>query len=188
MFRFFKQQQTESDRLIDKRQKKGKFGMKREILLLGDPRLYRVSEPVQKEDCANLLLTVRDLHDTLFDYREKHHAGRAIAAPQIGCMKRLIYMHIEKPVILINPELEFIGEEMITVLDDCMSFPGLLVKVRRYKTAKITFRDPDWEQHTMDLSGDLSELLQHEYDHLDGILATMRAIDNRSFYIKKPEA
>ena len=65
--------------------------------------------------------------------------------------------------------------------DDCMSFPELLVKVRRHAQCTIRFRDLAWNEHRMDLDGDLSELLQHECDHLDGILAVSRAIDGKSF-------
>jgi peptide deformylase len=71
------------------------------------------------------------------------------------------------------------------VMDDCMSFPNLLVKVKRYKKAVIKYKDLEWKDRQMNLEGDLSELLQHEYDHLDGILATMRAIDNKSFFVKE---
>lgn len=67
------------------------------------------------------------------------------------------------------------------VLDDCMSFPGLCVWVRRHKRAILTYTDSDGNEQEMALEGDLSELLQHEYDHLDGILATMRTKDNNSF-------
>jgi len=73
-------------------------------------------------------------------------------------------------------------DEMMEVWDDCMSFPELLVKVKRNKRCKIHYKDLDWKNNV--LEGDLSELLQHEYDHLDGILAVQRAIDNKSFKIK----
>lgn len=69
--------------------------MMQPILLLGDPRLYENSSPVSQEDLPGLPRTVKDLHDTLMAFREKYHAGRAIAAPQIGVPKRLIYMYIE---------------------------------------------------------------------------------------------
>ena len=62
-----------------------------------------------------------------------------------------------------------------------MSFPELLVKVRRHYSLRMHFRDKNWEEQVWDLEGDMAELLQHEYDHLDGILATMRAIDEKSF-------
>ena len=70
---------------------------------------------------------------------------------------------------------------MFKVWDDCMSFPNLLVKVMRHKKLTITFYNLKWQKQTWFLEDDLAELLQHEYDHLDGILATQRAIDQRSF-------
>ena len=158
--------------------------MKREILLLGNEELYQISEPVKPDETETLKSVVQDLHDTLMDFREKYHAGRAIAAPQIGVKKRLLYMFIDKPVVFINPVLEFPDNEMMEVLDDCMSFPNLLVKVMRHKRCRIKYLDMNWKEQVMSLERDLSELLQHEYDHLDGILATMRAIDNKSFVIK----
>lgn len=159
--------------------------MKKEILLLGNEELYQISKPLKKDEIENIKSIVQNLHDTLLDFREKYHAGRAIAAPQIGIKKRLLYMFIDKPVIFINPVLEFPDDEMMEVLDDCMSFPNLLVKVMRHKRCRIKYLDMNWEEQVMSLEGDLAELLQHEYDHLDGILATMRAIDNKSFIIKK---
>ena len=158
--------------------------MKRDILQLGNERLYELSDEVMKEDLSFVKVVVEDLHDTMLDFKKTYGAGRAIAAPQIGIKKRLIYMYIDKPVVFINPVLEFMDEQLMEVLDDCMSFPNLLVKVMRYKRCTIKYKDMEWEDCEMDLEGDLSELLQHEYDHLDGILATMRAIDNRSFFLK----
>lgn len=159
--------------------------MERTILLLGDPALYEVSEPVTEEELPQLRGVVEDLHDTLMAFRRKYHAGRAIAAPQIGVRKRLLYMCIDHPVVFLNPVLEPLGTETMEVMDDCMSFPGLLVKVRRARRCRIRYRDMDWNQQEMVLEGDLSELLQHEYDHLDGILATMRAMDSRSYFLKE---
>ena len=157
--------------------------MLKEILLLGNVQLYELSEEVQKEE--DLTELIQNLRDTLLDYRNKYHAGRAIAAPQIGVKKRVIYFYTDKEIVFVNPMLTFPDNEKMEVLDDCMSFPNLLVKVMRYKRCTITYMTPTWAQKKIELEGDLSELLQHEYDHLDGILATMRAIDNKSFYIKK---
>jgi peptide deformylase len=158
--------------------------MVKEILLLGNPKLYEISEPVSQAELGGQKEVVNDLHDTLIDFRERYGAGRAIAAPQIGVMKRLLYMFIDKPVVFINPELRDLNPEMMTVWDDCMCFPELLVKVERHKTCTIVYRDMDWNQQEMSLEGDLSELLQHEYDHLDGILAVSRAIDEHSFALR----
>lgn len=157
--------------------------MIRDILLLGDPRLHEKSGPVNENELINLDGLICDLHSTLFEYRRKHDAGRAIAAPQIGVFKRVIYMYIDKPVIFINPSLHFLDDEMMEVMDDCMSFPGLKVRVMRHKHCKIEYTDEKGNKLSMELKGDLSELIQHEYDHLDGILATMRAVDNKSFFI-----
>lgn len=154
------------------------------VLLLGDERLYQKSDAVKPEELQEVKERISVLHDIIVAFREKYGAGRAIAAPQIGYMKRLIYMFIDKPIVFINPVLHDFSEETFDLWDDCMSFPGLLVKVRRYKSVKITFRDLNWEEHTIKLNDDLSELIQHEYDHLDGILATMRAIDQKSLKIK----
>ncbi|WP_349945131.1 peptide deformylase [Lacrimispora sp. BS-2] len=127
----------------------------------------------------------QDLHDTLMDYRERYGAGRAVAAPQIGIKKRLLYMFMDKTYIFINPVMSFPDNEKYTLLDDCMSFPGLMVKVERYKRAEISYLNGDFNPQKMYLEGDLSELLQHEYDHLDGILATMRTVDNKSLYLEQ---
>lgn len=156
-----------------------------DILLLGDPALYAVSAPVTKEELPEMERVCADLHDTLLEYRRLHGAGRAIAAPQIGVRKRLLYMYIDSPVAFLNPCLTFPDLERMPVLDDCMSFPGLLVKVHRYRRCVITYRDLQWRECRMELEGDLSELLQHEYDHLDGILATMRADDDKSLVYRR---
>ena len=161
--------------------------MVKNILLLGNPKLYEISRPVRQAELGGLKEVVNDLHDTLIDFRERYGAGRAIAAPQIGVMKRLLYMFIDKPVVFINPELRDMSAEMMIVWDDCMCFPELLVKVERHKTCTIAYRDLDWNRQEMLLKGDLSELLQHEYDHLDGILAVSRAIDEQSFALRSQQ-
>ena len=92
-------------------------------------------------------------------------------------------MYTDRPYVFINPVLTFPDEEMYELVDDCMSFPGLMVRVSRHRRADIRYLDENFEPRAMHLEGDLSELLQHEYDHLDGILATMRAVDNKSLIL-----
>ena len=156
----------------------------KEILLLGNPKLYEVSSAIERKELDGIKPVVQDLHDTLLDFRRKYGAGRAIAAPQIGVMKRLIYMYVDQPVVFINPLIDMKSPELMEVWDDCMSFPELLVKVRRHKQCRIKFKDMDWSDREMMLEGDFSELLQHEFDHLDGILAVSRAIDGQAFALK----
>jgi peptide deformylase len=156
----------------------------REILLLGNPKLYEMCEPIKIEELGTLDPIIQDLHDTLMCFRKQHGAGRAITAPQIGVAKRLVYMNIKEPIIFINPILDQKSPEMIEVWDDCMCFPDLLVKVRRHRQCRITYTDTEWKEHALLLEDDLSELLQHECDHLDGILAVSRATNQFAFTLK----
>lgn len=158
--------------------------MEKQIVLLGNPDLYEVCDEVTKDELPWMETVKTDLRDTLLAFRARYGVGRAIAAPQIGVKKRVIYRHLDTPVLFMNPWLEFPDEEEMEVMDDCMSFPGLLVRVKRHKRCVIYYRDEKWNECRMELEGDMSELIQHEYDHLDGILATMRAIDNRAFVMK----
>lgn len=156
----------------------------KEILLLGNPKLYEISLPMKKEEIDSMRILARDLHDTLMDFRNKYGVGRAISAPQVSVMKRLIYVHIDQPLILINPLLDMKSSGMMEVVDDCMCFPDLLVKVKRHRRCRVTFLDFDWQKQTMVLEDHLSELIQHECDHLDGILAISKAIDSHSFALR----
>lgn len=158
----------------------------REILLLGNESLYSPSKEVSKDEIWDINRIVNDLHDTLMDFRERHGYGRAIAAPQIHELFRIIYMNIDQnATVLINPIIEFCDDEEFELWDDCMSFPGLEVKLLRHKKCKVFYKNKDWADCVLELEGDLAELIQHEYDHLDGILAVQRAMDNKSFRINK---
>jgi peptide deformylase len=160
----------------------------RDILLLGNPRLYEICSPVAPEELAELTGTVEDLHDTLMDFRARYGTGRAIAAPQIGVSKRLVYMHVDDPVVFINPIIDVKSAKTIELWDDCMSFPDLLVKVRRHRSCRVIYRDLDWNEHRLMLSDSLAELLQHECDHLNGVLAVERAVDSRAFALRSQRA
>jgi peptide deformylase len=155
----------------------------REILLLGNEALYQVAREVDKEELEAAKGIVRDLHDTIMTFREKYGFGRAIAAPQIGNSLRIIYMNFgQQSIAFLNPKLE-LDAKQYELWDDCMSFPGLEVRVKRHTRCKIFYKDLQWQDQALEFADDLSELIQHEYDHLDGILAVQRAIDSRSFRI-----
>lgn len=156
----------------------------KDVFLLGNPTLYTASKAVEHDELPMISDLVEDLHDTLKDFRDRYGAGRAIAAPQIGVMKRLIYMYIDSPVVFINPILEDKSGEMIEIWDDCLSFPDLFVKVQRRKSCRIRYYHTDFTEKEMWLEDDLSELLQHECDHLDGVLAVSRAVDEHSFALR----
>lgn len=152
-----------------------------DLLLLGDPRLYEICTPIVPEEKHLVADWASDLHNVMQEVRAKYGFGRAIAAPQLGIMKRLIYMNIDKPVVFINPELINLSDNLFELWDDCMSFPNLLVKVKRHQSLTIKYLDENWQPQEWAMEDSLSELLQHEYDHLNGVLCTMRAIDDRSF-------
>lgn len=154
------------------------------ILKLGDPRLYEPSEPLKKTELTEAKEKAQLMAGLVAEFRKRYGAGRAIAAPQVGYMKRMIVVNIHEPKILINPELKEKSQQMIELWDDCMSFPNLLVRVKRHQSCRIDFLDENWTRQSWRLEGDLSELLQHECDHLDGILATQRALDDRSLAVK----
>lgn len=152
-----------------------------DLLVLGNPQLYEKSEEILFEELPMVKNWVNDLHEVMEDIRAKYNFGRAIAAPQLGNMKRLIYFNIDKPIVFINPKILNYSEEMFEVWDDCMCFPNLFVKIMRHRTIEVEYLDEKWEKQTALFENELSELFQHEFDHLEGILCTMRAIDNKSF-------
>lgn len=155
-----------------------------DILTLGDPRLYENCEPVRLEELPDVIEWAQQLHEAMEDIRRVYDFGRGIAAPQLGIMKRLFYLNLDRPYIIINPELKNLSDEKFELWDDCMSFPNLLVKVARHESLTLDYFDENWQKQSMHVTGALSELIQHEYDHLDGILCTMRAIDGKSFRLK----
>lgn len=156
-----------------------------DMLMLGDERLYQRSEPILPDEIAMVQAWASGLDDIILQFRARYGAGRAVAAPQMGIFKRLVCMHIDTPVVMINPELSDLSPEMFELWDDCMCFPNLLVRVVRHRTCTLTFRDLAWKEHVWHLEEDLSELLQHEVDHLDGILATQRAVGSQAFRWRK---
>ncbi|HSE68497.1 MAG TPA: peptide deformylase [Gemmatimonadales bacterium] len=144
------------------------------IRMLGDPILRTRCEPIAKPGSAAVRVIIDDLRDTLRDFQSRFGYGRALAAPQIGAPVRIVFVEMEKPWALINPEIVDVGNEDFTVWDDCFSFPNLLVRVSRAYRIKVRYQDVKGEWQTVDLEGDRAELLQHEIDHLDGVLAVDR--------------
>jgi peptide deformylase len=156
----------------------------RELLLLGNPELWRPSSQVadvQERETRELIV---DLAATLDNFREQHGFGRGIAAPQIGVGRRVIFLNVGESIPLINPTITHASREMMELWDDCFSIPNLMIRVRRHFEVDVSYTDEHGAQRRMKASGALSELIQHEIDHLNGILATDRAIDGRSFAMR----
>jgi len=156
-----------------------------DILLIGDSRLHETCQAVSKSELPNVKSWVADLKSAMQDVRTKYGFGRGIAAPQLAIFKRLIYIDLDRPYIIINPEITWRSDEQFELWDDCMSFPNLLVKVKRHQAISFTYYDEDWVSRDMRVENGFAELFQHEYDHLNGILATERAIHGQAFKWKK---
>lgn len=160
--------------------------MIRPVLLLGDPRLVAPCREVERADLAEVERLAVDLRDTLLEFRRRHGVGRGIAAPQIAEPVRVVYLHWPEERVLVNPELDRLSAETFELWDDCMSFPEILVRVRRHRSCRLTWRDLDWEPQALEVDdADLSELLQHEVDHLDGILAVSRAVEPQALALRR---
>ena len=150
----------------------------RHILQLGDPLLRAVSKPIPPEDAS---ATLHDLEETLAEFRRTHGFGRAISAIQIGLAERVIFLQLGGlRYELINPEITWFGPDSFTLWDDCFSFPNLLVRLERRRAVRLRYQTPTGDGRELEAFGALSELIQHEVDHLDGVLATPHEIAGQS--------
>ena len=141
--------------------------------------LREVSRPAVHPDQTRLIL--RDLRATLADFRRRHGFGRGISAVQIGEPVRIIYIEFEGAAYsLVNPQWESLSRDKLRLWDDCFSFPDLLVYLERSRAVSLSYHDPDGNLRRLEAAGALAELLQHEMDHLDGVLAVDRALDRMS--------
>jgi len=160
-----------------------------EVLLVGDPRLREVSVDVITTDLKSeaFVIEQKQLISRLELFRRNFNFGRSIAAPQIGISKRFIALNFGNgPFVMINPVITFKSEETFTLWDDCMSFPWLLVRVRRHKSITVKYLDADGQEQVWEnLDQATSELMQHEIDHLDGILAIDLAVDKYSIVARE---
>jgi peptide deformylase len=146
------------------------------VLTVGDARLRQIAVAVGPGD-AGLAGEIAAMQATLEDFRRGYGYGRALAAPQVGIGKRVVVMHIGgQAFALVNPEITWRSAECFEVWDDCLSVPDRVVRVKRNRSVSLTYLDEQygrWEW--TELPADLAELVQHEIDHLDGILMLDRA-------------
>jgi peptide deformylase len=163
----------------------------REILRMGDPRLLRPSEPVRDFGTPELRTLVADMFDTM------HAAnGAGLAAPQIGVLLRVVIFGYADPAlrnprypdadpvpqtILLNPELEPMGDATEEGWEGCLSVPGLRGVVERYSRLRYRGFDLDGRPIERVAEGFHARVVQHECDHLDGVLYPMRVRDFTRF-------
>jgi peptide deformylase len=154
------------------------------IRLLGDPVLRRPCARVKTFATDELRTLIGDLTDTLSDFRTSRGFGRGIAAPQIGVPLRVIVTKSDAPPVLINPSITRRSRKKVTLWDDCFSFPDLAVRLKRHLAIDVSYADEEGKQKSFTATGAAAELLQHEIDHLDGVLAIDRAIDLKHIVYK----
>ncbi len=161
--------------------------MIRDILRMGDPRLLRVAKPVAAFGTAELKSLVDDLIDTM-----SAADGAGLAAPQIGVDLRVVVFggspsvrYPEAPVVpftvLINPVLVPLGSAMEEGWEGCLSVPGLRGVVSRHARLRYSGRDPEGQPIEREAEGFHARVVQHECDHLDGVLYPMRVRDFSRF-------
>ena len=162
----------------------------REILQLGNPRLRQAATLHDfTGDPVDLQCLIVDLRDTLAHWRKETGYGRGIAAPQLGVSERVIFLQLPgaEPWPLINPQIVQRSEEKIVVWDACLSFLAIFMQVERNKEISVRYQNVqgEWREVRAGEERDLSELLQHEIDHLDGILCIDRVTDVTSVCTKE---
>jgi len=157
----------------------------RKVLKMGDPLLYQRAEEVRTFHTPDLDVLIRDMFDTMVALN-----GAGLAAPQIGVSRRVVIFEVQSNprypeaeavprTILINPVLEPIGEEMDDGWEGCLSVPGLRGLVSRYKKLRYTGFDENGQPIDRTVSDFHARVVQHECDHLDGVLYPMRLKDIR---------
>jgi peptide deformylase len=153
----------------------------RTVLQLGDPGLREVAKRVSDPTAAEIRALVDDLSDTLAYWRKTSGYGRGIAGPQLGVKLRVIFLRLpgEGPWPLVNPEITWRSGEKIVVWDACLSFLSIFMQVERHREITVRYQDlrAEWQEVRATEDRNLSELLQHEIDHLNGILAVDRITD-----------
>ncbi len=159
----------------------------REILKMGDPRLLRVAEPVRQFGTAELDALIVDMFDTMYAAN-----GAGLAAPQIGVNLQLVIYGFKQngrypdapPVpetVLINPTLTPLSQHMEEQFEGCLSVPGLRGSVPRYTELHYEGVDQFGAPISRDVDGFHARVVQHEVDHLLGILYPMRIVDFARF-------
>ena len=158
--------------------------MVREVRLLGDPVLRRKAEPVSElnEDVRRL---IADMFETMYD-----EDGVGLAAPQVGVSERVIVVDPREPDVqpfaLVNPEIRERGSDLDRGEEGCLSLPGLKDIVERSATVVVEGLGRDGEPLRIEAAGLLARVLQHEIDHLDGVLFIDRVSPlKRSMLLKK---
>lgn len=150
----------------------------KDVLLIGSPVLRTPCRDVGDFD-AELTDVVKDLSDTLADLQARKKIGRALAAPQIGYLKKVVHFRLPDRIFtMVNPEIVWKSRETFRCWDSCFSLDvAFFVEVERHKSVRVDYLDDGGERRSEEFHDDLSELMQHEIDHLHGVMCTDRLDD-----------
>lgn len=150
-----------------------------DIRQLGDPVLRQPSARVAEPDGPEVRRLAVDLRDTLLSHRARTGYGRGIAAPQLGANERVIHVELDGARTLVNPVITARSEATVELWDFCFSYFSIFFPVRRNLLVEVKYQDPEGRDQRLEATGQLAELLQHEIDHLDGVLAIDLVTDVR---------
>jgi peptide deformylase len=161
--------------------------MIRDVLRMGDPRLWQVSQPVSRFGTKELEDLLQDMRDTM-----AHLNGAGLAAPQIGVLLRVVifgvqsnprYPDVEEvpDTVLINPLITPLSDELEDGWEGCLSVPGMRGVVPRYTRLRYAGFDEAGRRFEREAEGFHARVVQHECDHLDGVLYPMRIRDFTRF-------
>jgi peptide deformylase len=142
-----------------------------DILQLGNPTLRAVSARVAEPDGPRVRSLRTDLRDTLLEHNRRTGYGRGIAAPQLGALERVIHVELDGSRTLVNPVITAKSDETMEIWDFCFSYFSIFFPVRRHVLVEVKYQDEHGRDQRLEAAGDMAELLQHEIDHLDGVLA-----------------
>lgn len=142
-----------------------------DILQLGNPRLRQPAARVAEPDAPGVRSLAADLRDTLLAHRRRTGYGRGIAAPQLGALQRVVHLELDGSRTLVNPVITARSDESMELWDFCFSYFSIVFPVRRHVLVEVKYQDPDGRDRSLEATGHLAELLQHEIDHLQGVLA-----------------
>jgi peptide deformylase len=160
------------------------------ILPLGDPRLREKTLPVPDPANPSVRAVANRLLGALRAFRKQHGFSQGIAAPQIGIAGRIMVVDPGPgPIVLVNPEVRWISDRTVCSWESCMCFPSLAVMVRRADAIRVAYRTLDGSDAVLasDIA-DVAAVIQHELDHLDGILLLDRTADTRSIISREAYA
>lgn len=154
-----------------------------EVLVYPDERLFKESSIVMDDEFGTfeLLNVIERMYLTMFS-----EDGIGLAAPQVNIHKRIIVFNVDNlKFVAINPVITFKGGKQLNMIEGCLSVPSVSGKVKRFEQINLSFKDSYGKEHHIETTGLLAQCIQHELDHLNGILYINRLSEIRKYFLLK---